>query len=282
MGTQPALTPLNLAINSTDLPLNVSLRDAKPVRKVTRDDLPRLFDEVFYERPALRSEDVQQAFRLRYQVYCLDKGFEPPAAGMGGIEKDDFDAHASHSLLIDRTREKAVGTVRMVRPSDGPNWFRRLPLSAYASEQNLNQLAHLPSDSTAEISRFAILRPDMPNILAERACGAPTKGPVAKPLRWRRKLLPYMSLGLIRGMLRMSIEAGVTHLCMAAEPSLLRRLRGFGLEFTDCGPPVEHRGVRQICHWEIKSMEEKAASERPDVWEIVTRGGLLRPRTPAQ
>ena len=85
MGTQPALTPLNLAINSTDLPLNASLLAPVALRKVTRRDLPRLFDQVFSERPAIHDDDVRQAFRLRYQVYCLDKGFEDAKARPEGL-----------------------------------------------------------------------------------------------------------------------------------------------------------------------------------------------------
>ena len=86
-----------------------------------------------------------------------------------------------------------------------------------------------------------------------------------------------MSLGLIRGLVRLSIEQGITHWCLAAEPSLLRRLRGFGLHFKDAGPLVDHRGLRQVCYAELKSLLERAEKERPEFWSVITQGGFLTP-----
>ena len=94
---------------------------------------------------------------------------------------------------------------------------------------------------------------------------------------WHAKLLPYMSLGLVRGLVRMSAMAGITHWCLAAEPSLLRRLRAFGLHFVDCGPLVDHRGLRQVCYAKLDGLLERAARDCPEMWDIMTQNGSLWP-----
>jgi N-acyl amino acid synthase of PEP-CTERM/exosortase system len=62
---------------------------------------------------------------------------------------------------------------------------------------------------------------------------------------------------------------------LAAEPSLLRRLRGFGLHFRDAGPLVEHRGLRQVCYAELEALLDRARAEHPEFWDVITVGGFL-------
>src|SRR3546814_13072214 len=60
------------------------------------------------------SSDLKEAFRLRYLVYCLDRGFEDAGSCPSGLEYDDYDSQASHCLLRDRCGKRALGTVRVV------------------------------------------------------------------------------------------------------------------------------------------------------------------------
>lgn len=226
------------------------------------------------ESTAARDSEVEEAFRLRYQVYCLDRGFEEATACPDGMERDRYDAYAHHSLLYERGSRRALGTVRLVQPAATPNWITKLPLAEYADIDSIEELMRLPGGRTAEVSRFAISR-------TARQCLSRTDAGTAGPLNgsdglaWRQKLLPYMSLGLIRGLVRLSQEHGITHWCLAAEPSLLRRLRSFGLHFKDAGPLVEHRGLRQICYAELDGLLRRAEAEHPECWEIITQDGLL-------
>src|SRR3546814_18623440 len=91
-----------------------------------------------------------------------------------------------------------------------------------------------------------------------------------------------MALGLFRGIIRLSIRREVSHWCLAAEPSLLRRLRGLGLHFEPAGPLVEHRGLRQICYAEVTELLARVEAERPEIWDVMTLGGLLLSDEPAR
>ena len=68
----------------------------------------RFFDIV----PVVNDAQLHQALWLRYQVYCLETGFESVDEHPGGIEQDEFDKRAAHSLLIHRQSGLVAGTER--------------------------------------------------------------------------------------------------------------------------------------------------------------------------
>src|SRR3546814_17726724 len=81
-----------------------------------------------------------------------------------------------------------------------------LPLAEYASEESMEILRSLPGASTAEVSRFAITR-SARDILRHSAKTAEDRfGTPGDTLRRFEKLLPYMALGLFRGIIRLSIR----------------------------------------------------------------------------
>ena len=273
MGYQPSSVALHSSVAAARLGFKPSVNDRAPSRPCDRAQILNKFDEVFGEAPAVDQRDLEEAFRLRYQVYCLDRGFEQAAACPDGLERDRYDSYSCHSLLNNIATKQALGTVRLVRPAAAPNWITRLPLAEYADIDSIEVLMRLPAGLTAEVSRFAISKSACKSLSLSRESLAPAEQE-SEP-SWRQKLLPYMSLGLIRGLVRMSREHSVTHWCLAAEPSLLRRLRSFGLHFTDAGPLVEHRGLRQICYAELDSLLARAEAEQPECWGIMTDAGRL-------
>lgn len=241
----------------------------------SRLDVLRHFDAVFSETPVSTQADVEAAFRLRYMVYCLDRGFEDANHCPGGMERDQYDNAALHCLLRERQGKRALGTVRLVRAAASPLGVDGLPLAEYASEESMALLRRLPRRGTAEVSRFAIARAAREILWRTQEAPAPALRSPTVDAERSGKLLPYMSLGLIRGLVRLSTEHGITHWCLAAEPSLLRRLRGFGLHFLNAGPLVEHRGLRQICYADVEELLARAEAEHPEFWDIITVGGFL-------
>lgn len=273
MGTQPTrhvLPPSFAAQRSSGRAAN----DGASSLFNNRLEILRHFDAVFSEAPALTAADQRDAFRLRYQVYCLDRGFEDVDACPNGMEQDDHDDTALHCLLRDRFSKRPLGTVRLVMASTTGAGVQGLPLGGYAPQESLALLRRLPGASTAEVSRFAIARAAREILWQPRNMSRPGCIPT-QDLECSSKLLPYMSLGLIRGLVRLSMEHGITHWCLAAEPSLLRRLRGFGLHFVNAGPLVEHRGLRQVCFANLEELLARAKSEQPEFWDIITVGGFL-------
>ena len=136
---------------------------SRPLRGVTRPARPKgammdvqsLCEKIFRTDNELSvivadtPELVHAACRLRYQVYCVERGFEP---GSNGIETDEFDAYARHVLLIHRQSGEIIGTVRVVPP-------RRSSFDATLPMQRVCQpglLRDLPLRTTGEVCRFAV------------------------------------------------------------------------------------------------------------------------------
>ncbi|MEZ5815803.1 MAG: GNAT family N-acyltransferase [Hyphomicrobiaceae bacterium] len=64
---------------------------------------------------ATKSADVEQALRLRWQVFVEEQGASPEA-GESGLETDRFDAHCHHLVVRDLESGMAVGTYRVLMP----------------------------------------------------------------------------------------------------------------------------------------------------------------------
>lgn len=274
MGTQPTRHLLPPSFAAVQQSSKSAADTATHSSFESRLDILRHFDAMFSEAPASTAADRRDAFRLRYQVYCLDRGFEDAETCPNGMERDDYDDAALHCLLRDRHGKRPLGTVRLVRASTTSRGIEGLPLADYAHVESLDVLRSLPRKSTAEVSRFAIARRAREILWQPQNASAVGRIPT-QDLEYSSKLLPYMSLGLIRGLVRLSMEHGVTHWCLAAEPSLLRRLRSFGLHFLNAGPLVEHRGLRQVCYANLQELLARAKSEHPEFWDVITVGGFL-------
>lgn len=81
-------------------------------------DFQKYFEIVPANTPKLREE----AFRVRYQTICQDlkmPGYEP-SRFPDGLEIDEYDDCAVHSLLYHRLSGDVAGTVRLIGPADTP------------------------------------------------------------------------------------------------------------------------------------------------------------------
>jgi len=58
-----------------------------------------MFEQHFEAIVADSADLLLLAQRLRYQVYCIENGYEDPDAHPDAVERDNFDSHAVHGLL---------------------------------------------------------------------------------------------------------------------------------------------------------------------------------------
>jgi N-acyl-L-homoserine lactone synthetase len=190
---------------------------------------------------------VRAAHRLRYQVYCVERGFE---AGHNGLEIDEFDCRSRHVVLQQRRTGQILGTVRLVLPLR-ESLHDSFPVQRLCDETVLPQI---PLLTTAEVSRFAISK--YRNGMSPAA-------------------VPLMRLGLVQGIMRLSSELGLTHWLAVMERSLLRLLQSTAIHFQPFGPLVEHHGTRQPAYVNLCTMLSRMSREQPLIWDFLTDGGKL-------
>lgn len=217
-----------------------------------RPSLSDLYDRYFEVLPARSPALLDEAHALRYQVYCVEHAFEDPAAqAMPGRERDAYDAHADHAVLIYRPSHQVVGCVRLILPPYDTSDVR-LPMRDLLASADRNRFDTFPPGSTAEISRYAVSK------MFRRREGEtlfPDIGFTNLGHADARRLLPHMSLGLIRGVAKLAGSHGVTHLCAAMVPALMRLIERFGLHFEPLGPLVDYHGQRQPCIASVESLQ---------------------------
>jgi len=207
---------------------------------------------------------IETAFALRYQVYCVERQFEDPSRQSQGLEIDQFDRHAVHSLLFHRSCADAIGTARLILPEARPN---SLPIQQLLKKNGLDAGDFFPSETTAAVSRFAISK-EFRRRDAESDLSFNTEA-----RREKRGYLPC--LGLIQILLRQSMELGVEYWGAVMEPQLLRLLAVMGIRFQPIGPLVSHHGLRQPSYCHLPTMLRELAEARPEFWAVVTNKGEL-------
>ena len=196
---------------------------------------------------ACTPEQVLEAQRLRYRVYCEERGFEP---GENGLEQDAFDASSRHILVRSKANGMVYGTVRIVlAPADSSH--DSFPMNQVC--ENF-VLAPLPTAATGEISRFALTRDRLGISSAASA---------------------MMRLFLMRGIVEVSGQHALTHWCAIMESSLLRLLRATAIHFQPVGPTVEHHGTRQPAIGSISTVLDRIHREQLQVWKFVTNNGTF-------
>lgn len=238
----------------------------KPAAHIGRD-LYRQYFETFVvgeEDHALRDE----AFRLRYQVYCVENPFEDPNENIGGLERDALDDNSVHCLLQHKRSRTWAGAVRLVLPK-ADDLAHSFALQQVCTDPLISDPERFPVAKMAEVSRFCIskdFRKRQGDWLYPQSVEPDDNAD-------ERRVIPNMTLGLIEGLVRMSLENGVFYWCAVMERPLLRLLSRLGIHFDNIGPLVEYHGRRQPCFIPLDTLLLRVQDERPDVWEILTDGG---------
>lgn len=207
-----------------------------------------LFNEHFLVEQVDTDERRREIFALRYSVYCIENSWLDKKNYPDELEKDEFDTRSIFAALIHRRSGEFVGCVRLIR-SDPASGIDSLPIAGLAEADARPLLRQLPARRTAEISRFAVSKSFRNRIAAECRDNAAFCDLSAAQIE--RRLMPCITLGLLRGIVECSIDYGLTHLCAVMEPALLRLMSRTTIKFRPIGGLIEHYGQRQPCYLQL-------------------------------
>ncbi len=224
------------------------------------------FESVIADTDALRRE----CFRLRYEVYCVErKGFEDPRVFPDRLEHDEYDQDSMHVLLRHRDTNTFVGTSRLIFQTKAAQG-NSLPVKRIARENGLVLPELFDPHEVVEISRFCICKKFRQNINDSLALVKINGGEGGDEIR---RLIPAISVGLLKPMFFLLKEHGVKQVCGVLDPVFIRMLGNLGLHFTKLGPVVDYHGKRQICYQTYETLIDRLKQERSDVWDLATEKG---------
>ncbi len=232
-----------------------------------RFNLGRGFQRHFRIEAAVDDSVRNEIFRVRHEVYCEELGYEPQRPDR--LETDVFDAHSLHCLL--RTQENAsvpVGCVRLVLtdPNDHDALLPFERTCADALDRSLYDPSRLPRDRIAEVSRLAV-RSAFRRRRGENAgtlpLGEDDFGTRTQPR------FPYIPIGLYLGAIALAQRQGVEKIFVLTEPRLASHFAKLGVEITQIGRPVEHRGMRIPSMMDVQAITRDLRMIFRPIWRVI-------------
>ena len=222
----------------------------------------RYFEIIRADTPELRD----LVYRLRFQVYAHERGFENPEDFPEEREQDEYDGRSLHILLRHRRSGIMLGTARIVLPNQD-DLASSFPVQAASGHPLLHD-----ADVSAHAVEFSRLAISGERLKRCHIGSGENGGKISHLLA--KQLFPFLSIGLIAGVIELASENGYPILLAVMEPFLIRSLRKIGIEFPFMDAPVEYHGLRVPCA--LLSLHEACvAMKRKDraAWEIVTNKG---------
>ena len=187
---------------------------------------------------------LNRAYELRYQVYCLERGFLSPKSYPNGREFDQHDDESAHFGAYHRGDE-LVGYVRLVQPTEGP-----FPFQHHCA--GLLRDIGLPSArESAEVSRLMLRK----EYRAQRH-DQQQPGEVGSIL-----------LQLYRRMYLYSIENDLRYWYAAMEKSLARQLQRSSFMFKQISPETDYYGPVALYLADLRDIEAQLARRNPRLLE---------------
>ncbi len=177
-------------------------------------------------------------YKVRYQVYCRETGFEDPTGFSDGKEKDIHDGNSVHFAVRDPANGRWVAAMRLVLGRGG----------CMPSEQmcNLVPVSEDPAQrsNVVEFSRLCVVeshrRHNRDRSQVKIIDGQSGKVSATVP----HPKYPEILLGFIRAVFAWSRENEVSHCYFLINRALARTLKRLNLKLDQVGDSCEHRGTR--------------------------------------
>lgn len=196
------------------------------------------FDVLLCDTP----ESQEWHYRLRYDVYCIDRQYESAAAFPDKLERDNHDAESVHFLVRNRLNGQFVASMRLVvgRPTELPFWH-------HCQVDNPDVLSSL--GKVAEISRLSII----PAYRHWRVRGgdlsrksdSQRNSEMGSVVELGERRFPHILIGLLRAGYHYSFANGIEHWFALQSDTFSHILYGLGFSMESAGPEQDYRGMRR-------------------------------------
>lgn len=182
----------------------------------------------------------QEAYRIRYRVYCQEFKFESPTLFPDGLERDEYDSIARHCLIRHRKSGLAAGCIRLVPGSHTllpveKHCMSRLDLPAVAAYLDnramLCELSRLAVDTTFRLrDSEGISR--VGDVLSLDFSAQETRS------------FSLVAAALILAGVALTARDNRQHIFAVMEPFLPRLMDKIGIRFQKVGKDMDYHGLR--------------------------------------
>ncbi|MGR9013260.1 MAG: PEP-CTERM/exosortase system-associated acyltransferase [Gammaproteobacteria bacterium] len=237
-----------------------------------------IFNKYFEMIPAISDELKHEAYKLRYQVYCIETGFKNPDEFPEGIEFDEFDPYSSHYLVRHRRLGIYIATTRLIL-SDPNNREKLFPIEQHSQIDNVDLLKTMPRHNLAELSRFCVSK-EFRRRKNEQHLLTTNDAVDSRAIFFReeKRSSSYLTLALFACAIKMSHENNIYYWYAIMEPALMRVFSALGIHFVGIGPVVDYYGLRQPCVIKVDDLLASVAKKDLNYWNMLTNSGQFRPR----
>jgi N-acyl amino acid synthase of PEP-CTERM/exosortase system len=203
------------------------------------------FSEYFNIMIANTLELKEEVFRIRYQVYCQELGYEPLSNFPDQMEKDAYDPRSIHCILQHKSTGIYAGCVRLVL-SDSHQPQAKFPFENICTD-HLIDFNDIPRERFGEVSRLAVLgrfrkREGEQKTTSGLIMFDDKKKEKEEDIQQRR--FPVIALSLYLASTCVGLELGLGYAVTLMEPRLARHLRMTGLIARPVGQIVDFHGKR--------------------------------------
>jgi N-acyl amino acid synthase of PEP-CTERM/exosortase system len=190
--------------------------------------------------PSLREE----VFRIRYDVYCQELGYEPINIFADRLEQDAYDPYSVHCLLWHHKSESYAGCIRLILPTEVAIAEPFFPFEKVCSRHTID-FTTLSRLTCCEISRIAV-RSHFRRRPGEKQTPDGLILPEGSvPTMLGQRSFPFIAVSLYLAGASIAHDLGQFNYVFALmEPRLARHLRFFGIQFEAVGEAIEFHGKR--------------------------------------
>ncbi len=220
------------------------------------------------------SEDLKtKIFRLRYEVYALEFGFENPDEFPDKCEKDDYDQHSVHFAALNQD-DDVIGTIRMIL--DSPKGFPAEHVADITGFSDKPEPRFIIEVSRLAVSKKLRRRPEdgmhaVESYIPQSQGGVSDVKTTDKQFQEKRQK-PVIVLGLYKAVYLKCKELGISHMLMVTEAKLFHAVHRLGFVFSQVGEPVEYHGKRIPYATSWERIEKHMKERKPDMLAFLLAG----------
>ena len=220
---------------------------------------------ISFHRLTPRSTNVgllQKLFRLRYDIYCLEKRFLSAEEFPEKLETDSFDAVSTHIAACTSNNE-IVGSLRLVQPNTKQNFPFEQTCALFHS------VTLPPPQESGEISRFIVNKTYRQNKTNFLQASEPVVqlDAIGEPLVKNVITSAELVLGMYRELYRHSCVTGIRYWYAAMERSLATLLRRTGFNFEPIGPVTDYYGPVIPFLVDLNILRKTLEAQNPVLWD---------------